>query len=148
MISEFVHGSGLGGLLAVIGLAVFIFVVAGVVHFVFSLLIRYSQRDGRDALNTRMLRAFRGPVVLLVVSLGIFLAYLLMTQLEHPTFHFFDRHDLWATRVWLVVVITVASYLGSHVIQEFTRWQVGRIPQRTASSLNDRLLGQARCIIP
>ena len=95
-----------------------------------------------------MLRAFRGPVVLFLVSLGLFLAYLLMTQLENPTFHFFDRHDLWATRVWLVVVIAVGSYLGSHVIQELVRWYVDRIPRRTASSLNDRLLAQARWIIP
>ena len=148
MIPDSVQGSGLGEFLTVIGLAGSIFIVAGIVHFVFSLLIRYSQRDGRDALDTRMLRAFRGPVVLLLVSLGIFLAYLLMTQLDHPTLQFFDRHDLWATRVWLVVVIAMGSYLGSHVIQELVRWHVGRIPQRTVRSLNDRLLAQARWIIP
>ncbi len=148
MIPEFVQGSGLSGFLAVLGLAGSIFIAAGIAYFVFSLLIKFSRRDGRDALDTRMLRAFRGPVVLLLVSLGIFLAYLLMTQLEHPTFHFFDRHDLWPTKVWLVVVIAVASYLGSHIIQELVRWYVGRIPQRTASSMNYRLLAQARWIIP
>ncbi len=144
MVPEF----GSGGFLALIGVAGFALIAAGIAHFVFSLLIRYSQRDGRDVLGTRMLRAFRGPVVLLLVSLGIFLAYPLMTQLELPTFHFFDRHDLWATRVWLVAVIAVGSYLGSHIIQEFVRWHVGRIPRRSASSLNDRLLAQARWIIP
>ena len=148
MIPEFVQGSGLGGILAVIGVAVSIFLVAGIVHFVFSLLIKHSQRNGRVALDTRILKASRGPVVLLLVSLGVFLAYLVMTQLEHPSFHFFDRHDLWAIRVWLVVVIAAASYHASHVIQELARWYVGRIPQRTASSPNDRLLAQARWIIP
>ena len=148
MIPELIRESAPGGLLAVIGVAVSAFIAAGIAHFVFSLLIRYSLRNGRDDLDTRMLRAARGPVVLLVVSLGVFLTYLLMTQLEHPTFQFFDRHDLWAIRVWLVVVIAVASYLGSHLIQELARWYVGRIPQRAASSLNDRLIDQARWIIP
>ncbi len=148
MIPDSVQGSGLGEFLTVIGVAGSTLIAAGIAHFVFSLLIRYSRRDGRDVLGTRMLRAFRGPVVLLLVSLGIFLAYLLMTQFEHPTLHFFDRHDLWAIRVWLVFVIAVASYLGSHVIQELVRWYIGRIPQRTASSLSSRLLSQARWIIP
>ncbi len=148
MIPEFVQGSGLGGFLAVISLAGSILIAAGIVHVVFSLLIRYRRRNDQDALGTRMLRASRGPVVLLLVSLGVFLGYLLMTQLEHPTFHFFDRHDLWATKVWLVVAIALASYLGSHIIHELVGWYVGRVPQRTARSMNNRLLAQARWIIP
>ncbi len=148
MIPEFVAESRVGGFVAVIGVAATAFIAAGIAHFVFSLLIRYSLRDGRDGLDTRVLRVSRGPVVLLLVSLGIFLGYLTMTQLEHPSFHFFDSHDLWATRVWLVVAIAVVSYLGSHILQELARWYVGRIPLRTASGLNDRLIGQARWIIP
>ena len=148
MIPDFILESGLGGFLTVIGVVLSAFIAAGIAHFIFSRLIKYSRRDGLDTLGTRMLRASRGPVVLFLVTLGILLAYLLMTQLEHPTFHFFDRHDLWAIRVWLVVVIAVASYLGSHIIQELARWYVGRIPQRTVSNLNDRLIGQASWIIP
>ena len=72
MIPEFLQVPGPSGLIAVIGLAGSIFIVAGIVHLVFSLLLKHSRRDSRDALDTRMLRAFRGPVVLFLVSLGIF----------------------------------------------------------------------------
>ena len=148
MIPDIVRVSEIGGFVAVALVVVTVLVAAAVAHVVFSLLIRYSRRDGRDALDTRVLRASRGPVVMLLVSLALFLGYLTMTQLEHPRFRFFDTHDLAALRVWLVVVIVLACYLGSHVLQELARWYVGRIPQRAMSGFNDRLLAQMRWIIP
>ena len=148
MIPEIMRVSELGGFLVVLTVVGAVLVAAAIVHVVFSGLIRRSRRDGRDALDTRVLRASRGPVVLLLVSLALFLGYLTLTQLEHPRYHFFDTHDVAALRVWLVVVIALACYLGSHVVQELARWYVGRIPQRAMGSLNDRLLAQARWIIP
>lgn len=148
MIPEFVHETGFRGILAVVVVAASMFIAAGIARFVLSALIGYRERSGEDTVDIEILRAAKGPTSLFLVTLGFFLAYFLMTQLRHPSFDFFNGHDVWAVRVWLVVVIVEASYLGSHVIQALIRWYTGRIPQGAASNLNERLLTQARWVTP
>lgn len=145
---DFVNESGFGGLIAVVGVVAVMCVVAGIAHIVFSLLIKYSQRDGPDTHHTRILTASRGPAVLFLVILGIFLAYLLVAHHGHPAFDFANGHDRWTVRLWLVTVIAQASYLGSRFIQEMLQWYAENISQRTESDLDDRLLPQARKITP
>ncbi len=148
MIPEFVNESGLIGLLSVMGVVAAMCVAAGITHFAFSIAIRLSQRSGPNTLDTRILSASRGPVVLFLVILGVFSAYFLMTKLTHPAFDFFNGHGEWVVRIWLVIVIAEAGYLGSHIIQALLQWYLENISQRTASDLDDRLLPQVRRVTP
>ena len=148
MIPEYVNQSGFAGLLAVLGVASSLFIAAAITHLVIALSINYSRRKDRDALGAQLLKASRGPVVLFLVTLGVFLAYLLLTKLSHPSFDFFDGHESWAVKVWLVITLGEVSYLGSQIVQALVRWYVNRIPEQSTSNLNDRLLAQARWFTP
>ena len=148
MIPEFVTGDFGHGHLVVFGVAALTLIVAIITHLAFPILIKISQRNDRDALDTKILEVSRGPVVLFLITLGVFLSYFLMTKLPHPSFDFFDGHGAWATRVWLVITIVEVSYLISQIIQTLLTWYVERLPEGTSSDLNNRLLAQARWFTP
>lgn len=153
MIPEFLHETGARGLLAVVGVVAAGGIAAIAAHFAFMAAIKVNERIGPRTLNTRVLNAralsvSRKPAMLFFLILGVFLAYLLMSRLKHPAFDFFDGHGEWAVRVWLVTVILQASYLGSRVIQTALQWYLENMSHRTASSLDDRLMPQARRITP
>ncbi len=148
MIPDFVNQSGLHGVLAALGVAGLLFTAAAIARFAFSLLITHSRRNGQETLFTQTLLASRGPVVVFLITLGVFLAYLLITELSHPAFDFFDGHSSWTVKVWLVITFAEASYLGSQIVQAILTWQVSRMPQDTADNANDRFLAQARWVTP
>ena len=148
MIPDLVSQSDLIGVLAALGVAGLMFGAAAVARFAFSLSINYSQQSNRNGLYTQMLSASRGPVVLFLITLGVFLAYLLMTKLTHPSFDFFDGHESWAVKIWFVITIAEVSYLGSQIVLALVGWYANRKPEQTASNLIDRLLAQARWFTP
>ena len=153
MIPDFLHQTGLNGLIAVAGV-----VAAGVIaaigaHFIFTVAIAMNERISEKSLGTRILNArllggARRPVMLFFFILGIFMAYLLMTRLTHPTFDFANGHEQWTIRIWLVTVIVQASYLGSRIVQELLKWYIENISKRTGSDLDDKLLPMVRRIAP
>ncbi len=153
MIPDFLHQTGFNGLIAVVGVVAVGCIAAVVAHFIFMAAIKTSGRISERALGARVLSArllsvSRRPVMLFFIILGVFLAYLLMTRLAHPAFDFADGHERWTVRIWLVTAIIQASYLGSGVIQEFLRWYIENMAQRTGSDLDDKLLPMARRIVP
>ena len=153
MIPEFLHETGVAGLIAAVGVVAVGCVAAVVAHFIFMAAINASGRISERALGARVLSArllsvARRPVMLFFIILGVFLAYLLMTRLTHPAFDFANGHERWTVRIWLVAVIIQASYLGSGVIQEFLRWYIENMAQQTGSDLDDRLMPMARRIVP
>ena len=153
MIPDFLHQTGLNGLIAVAGV-----IAAGVIaaigaHFIFAAAIAVNERISEKSLGARILSArllsgARRPVMLFFFILGIFLAFLLMTRLTHPMFDLFDGHGEWVVRIWLVTIIVQASYLGSRIVQELLKWYIENISKRTGSDLDDKLMPMARRIAP
>ena len=153
MIPDFLHQTGFNGLIAVVGMVAAGGIAAIGAHFIFTAAIAMNERISEKSLGTRILSArllsgSRRPVMLFFLILGIFMAYLLMTRLTHPTFDFANGHEQWTVRVWLVTVIAQASYLGSRVVQESLKWYIENIAKRTGSDLDDKLLPMARRIVP
>ena len=144
---EFVNESRFGALIAVIGVIVLTCIVAGLMHLTLSSLIKYSQRNSPHTHHARILSASRGPAVLFVIILGIFLAYSLLIQ-THILFDFADEYHEWAVRVWLVAVIAQASYLAVRIIQELMSWYEQNVSMRTESNLDDVFLPEVRRMIP
>ena len=153
MIPDFLHQTGFNGLIAVVGMVAAGGIAAIGAHFIFTAAIAMNERISEKSLGTRILSArllsgSRRPVMLFFLILGIFMAYLLMTRLTHPTFDFANGHEQWTVRIWLVTVIAQASYLGSRVVQESLKWYIENIAKRTGSDLDDKLLPMARRIVP
>ena len=153
MIPEFLHETALNGLIAMVGVVMTGVIAAVATHFVFNAAIAIHARISEKSLaarilNTRLLNACRRPVMLFFVISGFFLAYLLMISLTHPSFDFANGHEQWTVRIWLVIVIVQASYLGTRVVEEFLRWYVENIASLTRSDLDDRLIPMARRVVP
>ena len=153
MIPDLLHQTGFNGLIAVVGVVAVGGIAAIGSHFIFVAAIAVNERISEKPLGTRILSArllsgSRSPVMLFFIILGIFMAYLLMTHLTHPTFDFANGHERWTIKVWLVTVIVQSSYLGSRIVQESLKWYIENIAKRTGSDLDDRLLPMARRITP
>ncbi|MXX53921.1 MAG: mechanosensitive ion channel family protein [Dehalococcoidia bacterium] len=153
MIPEFLHETGLSGLIAVLGAVAVGGIMAVSAHFIFTAAVAMNERISDRPLGTRILSArilsgSRRPAMLFFLILGISMAYLLMTRLTHPTFDFANGHEQWTVRVWLITVIVQASFLGSRIVQESLRWYIENIAKRTGSDLDDKLLPMVRRIAP
>ena len=153
MIPEFFNETGARGLIAVAVVVLAGFLAAAVVHFVFAAAVslneRISERTlGTRILNARLLSGSRRPVMLFFITLGIFMAYLLMTRLTHPMFDFANGHERWTVKIWLVTVIFQASYLSSRIVQEVLKWYIENVAKRTGGDLDDKLLPMVRRISP
>ena len=153
MIPEFLHETGFNGLIVVTGVVVAGGIAAVGTHFIFMAVAAMNERISEKSLGARILSArllsvSRRPIMLFFVILGIFMAYLLMARLTHPTFDFANGHERWTIRIWLVTVIVQAGYLGSRIVQEFLKWYIENISKLTGSDLDDKLLPMVRRIAP
>ncbi len=128
--------------------ALALFLIAGLAQLVFSVVIGHRGRSNPDALDLRILTTARGPVVLFLLLLGVFLGYVVLSRLTHPAFEFFRGTLDWAARGWLVIVIIEVSYLVSHILQALIQWYLENIADRTTTDLDEKLLPQVRRVTP
>ena len=137
------------GLVRAVLVAAFLCLTAGAAHYAFSYAIERSRGGSEDGTRrARVLAACRGPVVLFLVILGLFLGYMLLIEHRHPAFDFANGHDRWALRVWQVSLIAQVSYIGARIIQALLQLYLERVSQQVSGSLYNRLLAQTGWIVP
>ena len=137
------------GLVRAVLVAAFLCLTAGAAHYAFSYAIERSRGGSEDETRrARVLAACRGPVVLFLVILGLFLGYMLLIEHPHPAFDFANGHDRWALRVWQVSVIAQVSYIGARIIQALLHLYLERVSEQVSGSLYNRLLSQTGWIVP
>jgi small-conductance mechanosensitive channel len=148
MLPDYVLESALWGPLVALGVLVGFLLLAALVHVALLAVVRHRRSRHPRALDVELLQAVKGPVVLFVAVLGLFLGYLVITQLNHPSMEFFHQRDEWATKAWLLVVIVEVSYLASHLIQTILSWYLRDVATRTSTDLDDKLLPPLRRVTP
>ena len=148
MIPEFLGESGVGGLLSIIGIVGSGGLAAAVAYYAISLAAERSRDGDEDTKRARILMACRGPAALFLAILGLFLAYWFLIEHPHSAFDFANNHDTWALRIWQVIVIAQASYVGAKVIQALLQLYLERVSSQVSKSLYNRLLSQTGWMIP
>ena len=148
MTPDFISESILWGPLYALGVFAALVLVAAIAQAVFQLVLRRRMRSAPDALNTQILSAVRGPTVLFIVLLGLFLGFLVLTSLTSPTFDVLDGWDTWVRKAWVVVIVAEVSYLASHLTQFLIAWYLRAIAARTATDLDAKLLPPIRRVLP
>ncbi|MDP6455119.1 MAG: mechanosensitive ion channel family protein [SAR202 cluster bacterium] len=148
MLPDYVVESALWGTLYAAGVMAASLTVAAVVQLVFVAIIRRRRRIHPDGLDVDMFQTVKGPAVLFVVIMGLFLSYLTLTQITHPSFEVVYGRDSWAKNAWLIMVIIEFSYLGSHLIQTMMTWYLHNIATQTATDLDDKLIPPLRRVAP
>ena len=132
--------------------AALIFVVfliaSGVANVVMRVFLTRLTRLTPGTLDEELLKVVRGPVVLFIVLSGLFLALLILTNLESPRYALIAGFDGQIRRAWLVVVIAEVAYLLYHLLDATMTWYIQSVAQTTETQLDDRLLPPLKRIMP
>ena len=75
-------------------------------------------------LDEELLNVVRGPVVLFITLSGLFLALLILTNLDSPRYELIAGFDDQIRRAWLVVVIAEVAYLLYHLLDATMTWYI------------------------
>ena len=145
---DFIKESDLWGPLFALGVFGSLLLVAAIVQIVFQLVLRHRKETSPESLDTLILSAIKGPLVLFIVILAPLFGFSVLTELTSPTFEVMDGWDEWALAVWVVVVVFEVSYLVSHLIQVLMAWYIRTISARTGVGMEAKLLPPVRRVLP
>jgi small-conductance mechanosensitive channel len=148
MLPDYVVESALWGSLYALGVVAASLTIATVVHLMFVAIIKRRRHIHPDGLDVDMFQTIKGPAVLFVIIMGLFLAYMTLTQITHPSYEIVYGRDSWAKNTWLILAIIQVSYLGSHLIQTMMTWYLHNIATQTATDLDDKLIPPLRRVAP
>ena len=136
-----------GPLSAALMFVVFL-IASGVANVVMRVFLTRLTRLTPGTLDEELLKVVRGPVVLFIVLSGLFLALLILTNLESPRYALLAGYDDQIRRAWLVVVIAEVAYLLYHLLDATMTWYIQSVAQTTETQLDDRLLPPLKRIMP
>ena len=136
-----------GPLSAALVFVVFL-IASGVANVVMRVFLTRLTRLTPGTLDEELLKVVRGPVVLFIVLSGLFLALLILTNLESPRYALLAGYDDQIRRAWLVVVIAEVAYLLYHLLDATMTWYIQSVAQTTETQLDDRLLPPLKRIMP
>ena len=145
---DFIKESELWGPLFALGVFAALLLAAAIVQVVFQVMLKHRLRAAPEALDTQIVGSIKGPAVLFIIILGPLLGFITLTELKTPTWDSLDGLDIWARRVWALVVIGEVSYLASHVSQALLGWYIKTLAARTSTGLEDKLLPPVRRVLP
>jgi small-conductance mechanosensitive channel len=145
---DFIKESELWGPLFALGVFAALLLAAAIVQVVFQIMLKHRLRAAPEALDTQIVASIKGPAVLFIIILGPLLGFITLTELKTPTWDSLDGLDIWARRVWALVVIGEVSYLASHVSQALLVWYIKILAARTSTGLEDKLLPPVRRVLP
>ena len=123
-------------------------IASGVANVVMRVFLGRLARRTPGTLDEELLNVVRGPVVLFIVLSGLFLALLILTNLESPRYALIAGFDDQIRRAWLVVVIAEVAYLLYHLLDATMTWYIQSVAQTTETQLDDRLLPPLKRIMP
>ncbi len=145
---DFISQSSLWGPLFAVMIFAALVLLAALIQVGIGFVVRHRERTAPEALGVLVLAAVRGPAVMFLLVLGLFLGVLVLTRLESPAFDVMDGWDEWVRSGWVVVVILQASHLASKLGTILMGWYVQRISGQTALTVGDKLLPPIRRILP
>ena len=123
-------------------------IAAGVANIFMRVFLGRVARRTPGTLDEELLNVVRGPVVLFITLSGLFLALLILTNLDSPRYSLITGFDDQIRRAWLVVVIAEVAYLLYHLLDASLTWYIQSVAQTTETQLDDRLLPPLKRIMP
>ena len=123
-------------------------IAAGVANIFMRVFLGRVARRTPGTLDEELLNVVRGPVVLFITLSGLFLALLILTNLDGPRYSLITGYDDQIRRAWLVVVIAEVAYLLYHLLDASLTWYIQSVAQTTETQLDDRLLPPLKRIMP
>ncbi len=148
MLPDFIIDSELWGPLFALGVFVALLFVAGVANLVLRFITRRAQRRSSAGLAVAILGIVRGPLVLFLVVLGLFLGFLTLTGLTSPSFEVISTWDASVGKGWLVIIIVLITYVVSKLVDALISWYAHNMAVRTETDLDDKLMRPIKRVLP
>lgn len=145
---ELIKDSVLWAPVIALGVFALVVLVSAIVQLVFRIFLTRRERVSPEALDTQILEAIRVPVVLFLLILGLFLGFLVFTELTSSRFDYLDEWNVWVRKAWVVVIIGEVSHLASRLTQVLMGWYISRITARTSMDVDSKLLPPVKRILP
>ena len=148
MLPDAITDSHLYSALAVVAVFVALQVIAVIANFVLKAIVRRLERRDPDGHAAQVLKSVRGPVVLAMITLGFFASTIVVDELGLPPFDTITGLTAWVGNFWLVATILMVTYAVAKVVEVAIAWYGHNVMSRTETSLDDRLLGPLRRVVP
>ena len=148
MLPPFISQSEWAGPLSAAMIFAGFLIAAGVANIFMRVFLGRVARRTPGTLDEELLNVVRGPVVLFITLSGLFLALLILTNLDSPRYSLITGYDDQIRRAWLVVVIAEVAYLLYHLLDASLTWYIQSVAQTTETQLDDRLLPPLKRIMP
>lgn len=148
MLPDVITDSHLYSALAVVAVFLALQIGAVIANFVLKAIIRRAESRAPGGYVVQVLSSVRGPVVLAMITLGFFAATFVVDQLDLPPFTTLTGLTSWIGNFWLVATILMVTYAAAKVVEVAIAWYGHNVMSRTETSLDDRLLGPLRRVVP
>ena len=140
----------LGSVVAAILFGVFV-VIAITLRIVFRIILAKAKTrlEGGDApMLIPAVEAVRGPLTLLLLSIGLLFGYLTLTKIESEVFSSIAGTDDIAITVWRVLTILLVTLTLARLSDRLIDWYLQNIAQKTETKIDDTLLPSVRRVLP
>ena len=148
MLPPFISQSEWGGpMTAAIVFAAFL-LASGIANIVIRVFLSRIANRIPGTLDEELLNATRGPVVLFIALSGLFVALLILTNLDSPRYALIAGYQDYVLRVWMVVIIAEVAYLIYHLTDAALSWYIRSVAATTETELDDKLLPPLKRMLP
>ena len=122
--------------------------LAILLRVILAILTKRADKDNADRLLLVVINSIKGPVVLLVVTLGLLFGYFTLSRIEEGIFTSLNGTSEYAFQLWQVATILIATFTTSHLADRTIRWYLRNVAMNTATTLDDTLLPIFRRVLP
>ncbi|MCY3545230.1 MAG: mechanosensitive ion channel family protein [Chloroflexi bacterium] len=148
MLPPFISQTNWGGPTSAAVVFIAFLIAAGIVNVILRVIINRWARRTRGTLDEELLGVVRGPLVLFIALSGLFIALLILTNLETPPYTLIAGYGDYISRAWLVVVIAEVAYLLYRLLDAALVWYIRSVAANTDTELDDRLLPPLKRLLP
>ncbi|PZC42154.1 MAG: Small-conductance mechanosensitive channel [Chloroflexi bacterium] len=137
----------IGAIVAGLILAAFV-TLAILLRLILAILTKRANKDNTDRLLVVVVGSIKGPVVLLVVTLGLLFGYFTISRIQEGIFTSLNGTSEYAFQLWQVAAILIATFTISHLADRTIKWYLRNVAMNTATTLDDTLLPIFRRVLP
>ena len=148
MLSETIKTSELWGPLFALIIFLLMLISAITVQVIFQLIIKKREKVSENSIDVELLKSIKGPLVLFFVILAPVLGFIVLTKIEANLWINLTGLDIWARKLWVLIIIFEISYVASKTSQVLMQWYVKKLSTAETVKLETKLLPPIKRILP
>ena len=148
MLPEIIKTSELWGPLFALTIFILVLILAITTQVILQLLIRKRRKISENSIDLEILEAIKGPLVLFFIILAPILGFIILTRIEAELWINLAGLDIWAKKLWTLIIIFEISYVASKISKVLMQWYVKKLSTSETTKLETKLLPPIKRILP